>query len=129
MTRLVLFTILVSVEDTHLVENLVSTWVEVVGSILVSQNFRQVPTLQFSCFDNRVKLFLGLMPPNTAIDVQNSPHTTIMLEVFRSTVVQWTECLSSIQVINWECLVISTWSRLCEVFNFRPQVVILLVGH
>ena len=81
VTRLVLFTILVMVEDIHLVESLVSTDVVVLGVILVSQNFKQLPTLQSSCFDRRVKPFLGLVPPRTAIDAQNSPHTTNMLEV------------------------------------------------
>ena len=69
------------VEEIHLVENLVLTWVVVLGVISVSQNFRQLPTLQFSCFDKRVKPFLGLMPPSTVIDAQNKPHTTNMLEV------------------------------------------------
>ena len=81
VTRLVLLTALVMVEDIHIVENLVSTWVVVLGVVLVSQNFRQLPTLQSSCFDKRVKPFLGLMPPRTAMNAQNNPHTTNMLEV------------------------------------------------
>ena len=85
VTRLVLFTTLVMVEDIHLVENLVSTCVVVLGVVVVSQNFKQLPTLQSSCLDKRVT-FRGLMPSSTATDAQNNPHTTNMLEVFRSTV-------------------------------------------
>ena len=78
---LVLFIILMVVEETHLVENLVSKWVLVTGASLVSQNLRQLPTLQSFCWDKKVKPFPILVFPNTARETQNNPHTANMLEV------------------------------------------------